>query len=469
MQVPRIAVLLLVAVVAGAVSCTGGSNHAATPSPHNTALATALPTAATATPPGPGTEPGLLIGATQVARGVIAPAVASLPNIAFIVERGCINCDGSITGLDRVWFDGTGVPHTDVLFRPSEMPDGYITSTVVSPDASHIVLGECVRGWCGGMGGDLYPDARVAVRESRDGGITWTEIARIDGWVFPVALAEKGVLLRVIEQVRDATGKVPSYFLEIPGNRRLAPPVDAGPYVAPVGQGPDWLWAVYDRAHLWNRDGSLHFDYAAVSGTATRPGAFISGVATGSSGNHVVAIQPGTSDTLLLHLDSHGTVSSAFAIPSLGWFHFAALLPAVTPPTIAGTAIFPGNTYGLPSAEPYGQFSLPFLYNADTGTVTPIAGPFLPGNGKPDRNDVIGAIAGPMVRVKTNGEDCLPVRAQPSETAPLKACFEDGVLLRPIPNPPTDPQPPDYDAWRALQLPAGEVGWIPRTAFDALQ
>jgi hypothetical protein len=56
----------------------------------------------------------------------------------------------------------------------------YINSLAVSADAGTMIVGLCVRGWCGGIPGVINDQAQTVLYRSTDGGDIWGELERLD-------------------------------------------------------------------------------------------------------------------------------------------------------------------------------------------------------------------------------------------------------------------------------------------------
>ena len=380
---------------------------------------------------------------------------AELPDdVALIIETGCIQCDGPPTGLYRLYRDASGQLRTDALFTLEALdlpPRGasheeawanepYITGLALSDDASEIVAGVCTRGYCGGLD-FATADAQMTLYRSLDGGVTWTELAVVDGGAWVVAVVKEGVVVSGPYDAEEESGPKFSLF---PGGEPVPPPqpppaVDGWPWTL---SGGELAWATED-GRLLGSDGGEILDL----GEGASMGSAVPDV--GGARFAVTWYTDRPSPGYLIGVFSRdGRPVSAFSLSDYarigGWLSDA---------LVAGNANVPQTL--LPTPEP-GSFVmnfLPIIFDLETGEAHPLAGPFqeLPLSG---RNYIRAVLRGPFARVVNTGS-CLNVRAEPGMAADALTCAADDVLLRDT----GETREAEGATWRRVVTPAGVEGW----------
>lgn len=212
---PGIAVLLALM----ALSCSDPVPLPPTPAPRPEARVTSTPGGLQPVPnPGPGRAeatptatpkpvPEALQG-LPVALLRLGDAAPFPEDLALIIETGCYGCRGLTDGLFRVYRDASGVIRAETLYAVRDhglpwaagnpvlpVPEaGGILGFAVSQDASEMVLALCRRDECPLLA-PLAKDATTILIRSRDGGVSWSELGRVEGVAFVVGLVGAQVLL----------------------------------------------------------------------------------------------------------------------------------------------------------------------------------------------------------------------------------------------------------------------------------
>jgi hypothetical protein len=247
----------------------------------------------------------------------------------------------------------------------------------------------------------------VVVYRTIDGGVTWREILRTQrGDVeFAQAITEDGIVLAKL-------GGGLSYLR----GDAIEPPPGASGLLHGSDRAGGLLWLGEDRSVVLDSDG--------VRVAAVEPGSLISAVAGGSLDPARTAVGWGI-----------GYVGGPFD----GW--------AVTRPGPDGRLtgfrldtyvapvkeFFDGTLLGILSTEasPFGG-TIGYI-DASRGILTPIHGalvesPFGDGQAPAGRNDLMGAVQGPFLRVVA-AENCVPIRADIRVQSSELTCAADGTLV----------------------------------------
>jgi hypothetical protein len=95
----------------------------------------------------------------------------------------------------------------------------YINSLAISADAGTMIVGLCVRGWCGGIPGDITDSAQTVLYRSTDSGGTWSELERLNSAALVQEVGSDG---RALVEVPSTTAAVPTYTWE-PGGDAVPP------------------------------------------------------------------------------------------------------------------------------------------------------------------------------------------------------------------------------------------------------
>jgi len=197
----------------------------------------------------------------------------------------------------------------------------YINGLAVSADAGTMIVGLCVRGWCGGIPGDITDSAQTVLYRSTDSGVTWSELKRLNSAALVQEVGSDG---RALVEVPSTTAAVPTYTWEPGGD--AVPPQDV--------------------------EKALSARFAS---------------ATVAIGNGSTASVGSVGGAPALIIESSGKQVAAYGVPGLQGVT-AALSPT----------LFVGLVAGIPGT-PQGIFDVPAIIDIDARTVTPVAHPFMDG------------------------------------------------------------------------------------------
>ncbi len=242
-----------------------------TANPDNTPAATL--TASVSPSPATSATPGNSITPTPsvvVVNGREVPLTTAriLPDapprdLSLVMTHGCWGCDQPDTTIERIWWDDAGAETKEVLFDAAERGGSYLTRIATSPDGSHIVVGLCVRAYCGPLG-EYQDEARVQLWESFDYGTSWKLIGQFDGQLYPLGFAGDDLIVSKFTRLGD--GFDHDLMNWKTGERIVWPDWDGSSRPQPF---------VTDRGVLWVYDNKVldqQFQPAALELPAARPG-----------------------------------------------------------------------------------------------------------------------------------------------------------------------------------------------------
>ena len=367
---------------------------------------------------------------------------AELPrDVALIVETGCFQCDGPTAGLVRVYRDRAGKIRTDTLFARPEGPSRpYISGFALSPDGAEIAVGVCSRGHCGPVAQET-PDAQTTLFRSLDGGVTWSELAVLNGAHGVVAIGQGGVI--VSGPFQAGTQAAPP-FRVLPQGRPLTPPPGASAGRPISLPGGDLLWRTEDGRRVVRGDGGGFLDLnlgdrgwigdLVPDATGER-----FAVSWGDGGRQYVGVV-GRDGRLITTLSSGENTYAAVG----AWLSSTLLVGNVTVSQPQLRTAAPQPFSGL----------LPAIFDLQAGRVSPIPIPFLDSPFRNGRNRIQATLRGPFARVASPG-DCLNVRAEPGAAAKVVTCAADGVLLRDT----GETREQGGATWLRVVTPSGQEGW----------
>ena len=412
--------------------------------------------------------PAILNGMKVMPLEVGAPA--DLPSdVALILETGCWGCEGGPRGLVRTYLRPDGSIAYDSLLDAAALglhtdkftaPDGsireyqpFITGYATTPDASLIVASICTRATCAPQGlSDWSAESQTALVRSSNGGVTWTEIQRLEVGATIFGLLPTGEILLITYDSRDST--LPRVY---PGLSELQ--------LAPgVGY---WGVKVLANGELILRNDSsipvLRDGRPFVSGlTAAEPGS-INDLLIDPNRMHGLAsvnsFSPGSpGNYYLLPFDSAGAIGRgpfASAGENVVWRtdNYLRLGPDLTGEgLILANATLP-ITQLAQTPQAFISGFVPVVLDLKQGTIQPIR-PFFDGALPSSRNLIAAVQRGPFARVVNADATCVNVRAEPLSSAGILDCAAEGVLLRN-----TGEAGGPAGEWLKVVTPNGAEGW----------
>jgi len=433
-------------------ACGGGSPTPATETPSPSPSASATPE---------------VIGGVPVVPLKIGEPADFPDDVALIVETGCWQCDGPTTGLERVYRDPSGEIIIETLFTPKEMglpprivqtikgpekDEPTINGFALTPDGDRIVVSVCTRGTCLELGGAPGPDAETTLFESLDGGVTWKQIAVLDGGLAARATIGEGVLLWDLSTPFEGEDRYA--YRVYPGGEVVEAPAGSVGWRLLTTPEDEPVWPTGD-GRLLRKDGSVYLSLDLPRGVEILD--FVQ--APGEDALSVVVwfeegegAEPGV--YYLAAVEPDGRFRKVYragglALPG-GWL---ALL-------VYGNASVAPERLPVPPPDLYLGW-LPAAFDIEAGEARPILDPFLD---RPSRNIVQAVVEGPFARVDGTG-DCLDVRSRPSAGAAVLECAADGVLLL-LNRGLEDTRTEGGVTWVHVVTPAGADGWAGDAYLD---
>lgn len=395
------------------------------------------------TTPNPTATPALFNGLEIIPLATGAPA--DLPkNTALILETGCWGCSGGPSGLLRVYTRPDGSIAYEPLIDREELgippqlntaPDGTVyefrsplTGYAIRPDSSLIVASLCSREHCG-LGGEHYEwsaNSQTAIFSSDDGGITWTEIGRVNVGAEVVAiLPDDRILLRTFHEELTTT------FQNFPDFSPVEPPPQAVNWSVEALPDGDLVWR--DSAGVPLRSNGQPVLSLTQDGNPIRVEDLLivpqkmDGLAL-LSGNETHAPYA----NYLVPFDSSGTIGRgvfADAGRSVVWsglvLRFGVAL--LDEGLILGNASLPTSDIA-PNGQPLITDYDPVVVDLSRGTMSVLRA-FVGFEVPTSRNHIVAIQQGPFAKVVNTGA-CLNIRDAPGPSARILTCAAEGVLLR---------------------------------------
>lgn len=311
--------------------------------------------------PNPGSTPGVTPNTTgEVVMGVnvvkvtIAQPSAPGGGTAYIVEKGCWQCDGQPTAYERVVVDANGGTTVEEMFRAQS---GYIIGGRFDPAGKEHYISVCSQGYCGGVG-EMSADAQSTIYRSTDGGTTWEVVKSFDGSAVIGAHTAQGALVFIQEENYQ-----PSRVESLTGVA-VNPP--AGGYRPYAYRGIGFAWVSPDYKTLLMPDGSPLI------------GGDLGGHKYADSSFQFVSLLPSGDGALVSwwHGDAPATLVSYAGIVRNGQLERVFELGEMV---LVGAWLSPELAVGnmameapAGSAVPGGMASQPVVFNVVTGEVTPL-------------------------------------------------------------------------------------------------
>ena len=442
----RFKLVPFVAILIVGIAC--GSDGETEPSPTHTAdLASPTATATTAT---------ATVAPTQSAGDMrefeIRSAAAISVGIEHLLALGCWACEGNDTGLVRVLLPAQGEPIVETLLDAGTFPGETLQWVTARHDASLLVAVLCSGSNCTPLG-EPASDATSRLVASRDGGVTWDEIATFEGYANVRGVAQKLVLVR---RYHLFDGAWQESFTLLPGDIAVDPP-DTGrefqrPFLLPGGTV---LWLSADHRALVNNAGDSAFSpdlpERAVITNVLFGDAYIPG--TEDQGPRLVEwhFEDGAMACFVGVYGPDGTLATAMGAPAIARVPECGHLEVTGPPDVDVRGAF-GSVVALAvGGAVTNRFPAAILFGPDPVVAVLDQGPFTANEG---RNRLI-ARRGANLRVASD-DGCVNVRAGPTITAEVLACYADGVLLGGL----GPSEAADVFTWLSVATIDGQTGWI---------
>lgn len=388
-----------------------------------TTPATAAPTAATpntATPTGAPEESGASV--------VLGDKIDFPPAAAMIVSVGCADCEGGTAGLIRVHKgpDGELLINSLISLAGLDLPprsvqagdehqetDPYMLGPpAISDDGGEIVLGVCTRGYCGPDTEKATSDAQTTVFRSKDGGVSWSNVANLDG------------AYQIAEVVREGfivfgplgSDELKPTFTVYPGGETVRPPWARGRPI-PL-RDRRLIWQQLSNPNALSRgDGSAFVSLALPSDVTLLD--FIEN----PFDDQFALLWTVAQQTFLSLANSAGEITQMINFGDRmvfmgGWLTAGQLIV---------TADFPRDQLETPAVELYAG-AMPAVLDLESGNLRPISIPFTNSEFQQGRSRIVATVRGAFARVVNTGA-CLNIRSEPSTDAEIVGCLADNVLL----------------------------------------
>ncbi len=411
-----LAVGSVVLLSVAAFACSGSKKAAEVAEP-----TTIMPTASPAATVSPTAAPEAVGGLPVRVWKVNAPQPLP-PGVVVYVEKGCTQCDGPISAIERVSNIGNAGDTTlsvETLFTAPGASDRYIINFVLGIGGSDAIYATvCSRGYCGALA-QVTPDAQTTLYISRDRGVTWEPSWTREGSWTPLYVTSEGRLFRYI-----APGSGSPEYIDFFDKPVTFEPPRPGAIALNLGFF-GYAWLLADLATVVDGRGEVIFAPPAGLEYNSR-GVLPTGALDDRNPPGFAVVWRAVAATYQ-GLVRGGKLEAVFRSGSR------------TSVAIPGAWLNPtqavGNMFIEPGDVPTGGGAegllgpKPVLIDFGSGEITPLLlfGP-ISGQAYVGRNRIRAWDTGSFVRVATGGE-CLNVREKPSVTARILACYKDNVLL----------------------------------------
>ena len=374
-------------------------------------------------------EPGVPVRDITLGDDVPLP-----PDVALLIgEGGWAHGAGGLFQLRRVYGTGAGEVRSETLFATENLgPGTHVVTGVVADESGRLMLSLCSGAECAMEG--HHRDVVTLFLQSDDGGLSWREIDRRPGdWFVWASAGSEWYAIRVLADEAPV--------IALPSGREVVRPPGAGLHSLPVHVGGELGWYDVERETVLRGDGTpLPWNGAGLS---------LYGFVSGPAGHVFFATLNGAGGPLAVYLDTwrNGTGEilrlPVFAYPGYRGY------PG---PRFAGDVLWlDASVDSKPGCETLGI--APAVLNLRDGTLSFVAEFFEP-ECRGGTQTVLAVQQGPFARVVNTG-DCLNVREQPGTSAPVVACYRDGVLLGDR----GEAHEADGITWLAVTTPDGRPGW----------
>ena len=370
------------------------------------------------------TEGGLVLDPPAIQLSIGEPAKLQ-GDVALLMETGCTQCDGPTTGIDRVYYDAGSEYRQEHLYSVAQNNSEPITGFAVSRNGYRLAVSACARGVCAdGVFNGAGEDAQSVVRYSDDGGVTWSEMARVDANVRVRAVLDDGRVVVATSLPNDGSEAATTYET-LPDGQEVTRPQSASPFLDPI--------AMPDSRIGWVGRGGTVLDGAGDVLYELPPGGphNLTGIAFLSDGKGedlaLVSWQANTEDLApyLTLFGGAGTIRANYAaqrfVQAGAWLNRGQVIVSMpaTADMIEGSASAPGD----------GFTNIPSYLDLATGEIHPMTAPFLDAGTELGRNHVLALATGPFVRISAVASECVDVHEEPDVGSPVVDCLADGVLV----------------------------------------
>jgi len=403
-------------------------------------------------------------------------------DLALILEAGCWGCEGGPSGLVRMYVRPDGsVAYEPLIDRlalgiPPQLntaPDGTVyefrsplTGYAIKPDGSKIVASLCARGRCGFGGGgyDWTSDSQTAIFSSSDGGISWTELGRIDvGAEVLGMLPDDRILLVTFPKELTRT------FQTFPDLSVVEPPAPSPYWGVEALPNGELLWEDNTGVTRWSDGRPLlssaqGVEFTLLDSLVRPPQMDVLGLISGNQ------TQPPYSNYLVPFDGSGAAGLGSFATAGYSVIWSAVLLRLGVDLPKEGPhswkRLFPTSEIaagGYPIVMDYD----PVVVDLQQGTMR-VLEPFTRADVPKSRNHIIAVQRGPFARVINTDNTCLSIRAAADPSAEILDCAAEGVLLRASDQFAEDAIARDAKGvrWQAVTTPSGIEGWASTQYLD---
>ncbi|MCL4240349.1 MAG: hypothetical protein KJ048_03255 [Dehalococcoidia bacterium] len=408
-----------VALVVVCGACSNGESGGATPTVirNGEGPAEGLPTRSATTAAAPSPE----ALAFPNAKTLVAGSPVAFPDEVVVYAFDGV-WEGPSTALRRYYTDPLGALIVDDLIL-STFDDGGRAFVGMAVGAGGEMAASLCHGYCYG---EPQP---VTVVRSDDGGVTWRDVVTVErGWWDTIeAINGDEIYLRGLEP----SNMFGLWRLAGDAAQEIQFPAEVNPNAAVYSGQRDGALVIAgiaeDRRTLWN----LVTGEVLVSiplPDSVRSTSLTGFISTPNGLRFQVGWSEAAGDHYVGLLDlSTGGFDAIYRMQTDDGLEFTYIAGWLSATVAIGRASFRAADYLDGSADQTFR-GIPALIDFGTGVVSPIADfvPKLAGKsgGPVPRHIAVGAFA----RVSTP-EDCLNVRATPSTTGEILACYADGVLL----------------------------------------
>lgn len=413
-----------------------------------------LPPGATPATPTPGGEQ---VGGVQV-RELTIGAPTSLPDdLVVYIAPSPWAADSFAVLLWRVYRGANGEIRRDDLFANAQAQVGPVAIVAWAGDArmGEIVFVACAAGKCRATGVGGWAGEFDAYR-STDGGITWARFGNVPAMAFPMAVTPDGTVFGHFLG-RDAEERPLYRFVRLPSGETITPPAaNTEPRIVP---GFGLIWEPTYRERGFGVEPV--YDAAGKVIPNVQPGerfeAHLIGALGGATygGWEYVPDRPADPHERLQYLGSLDASGKPAALFTPG----DARIATWNGPYLAGAGLLIGNAEMVVSTREL--FDVPVvLIDLSRGVAQPLR-ELDAGLTAMQQPVVKAAVVGRVARVHTVA-GCLDVRARPSVSAPVEACYPAGVLLRER----GEPTIAEGESWLPVTTPDGREGWAPLSGLE---